>query len=200
MENETQPARITLMLQSDEAAAFSQLGFAKKRIWHHKLFWIQLLAFLFLGIIGYFFSGGFNYDVPDYKNIWRLLIAIVIAVVFIVVSFALEVLPAHHERFLKKEKKLKKEYSGLWELVVYRDGLFVTYGKRGELIGWEIIEQAEVNENCLYLKLNIGEHLILPREKVLTGDYDLFVSAVQERIMGVVKTNIKSLDEPFADH
>ena len=193
-------ARITLDLQSDDAAAFDQLDFAKKKNVYHEHFRIKVIAVIAFGIICYLLSGGFEEDISSYKDIPRLLIFIGSTIVFAAIIFIIHVLPVLRRGLLKKERKLTKEYSGLWVLTAYQEALLVIYGSRREIIDWELIELAEVNEDCLYLKLSIGEHLLLPREKVLTGDYDLFVSVVQERIKNTPRTNIKSSDKPFADH
>ena len=183
MGNEIGTASIILEFESDEADAFSQLGFTKKRRRHRKFFWIQMLVFLVVGIICYFAFGGFEEDAPKDKNIWNLVGAVVIALIFLVFSFLIEVLvPMYHEVFLVKEKNLKKEYSGQWVFRARPEGLLVVYGKREELIGWERMGETEADDDYLYLRLDKGEHLILPRNKVVTGDYEKFVYAVMERI------------------
>jgi hypothetical protein len=200
MENETPLARIALELQSEEADAFSQLGFTKKRNWYHRLFRIQILAAIILGIVCYFFLGGFKEDLPLFEDTPRLLPSIFAAALFYALFFVLEVVLPLREGLQKEENKLKKEYSGLWIFAVHPEGLFVTYGKRQKTIAWQRIILTEWDEYYLYLKLDIGEHLILPRKKVLMGDFDIFVNALQERVKDAPRTNIKLSDESFPDY
>jgi hypothetical protein len=182
MENETPLAKIALELQTEDADAFSQLGFTKKRNWYHKLFRIQILAAIILGITCYFLLGNFKEDLPRYKNISKLLISIGSTVAFATFLFIIEIFLPLREWLLKKENKLKQEYSGLWIFAVHPEGLFVTYGKRQKTIAWQRIILTEWDEHYLYLKLDIGEHLVLPRKKILMGDFDIFVNALCERV------------------
>ena len=187
MENQTPTARIALELQTDEADAFSQLCFTKKRNWYHRLFRIQILAAIILGIACYFFLGRFKEDLPLFKDTPRLLPSIVAVAVAVTFEFVLNVFLPLREGLEKIENKLKKEYSGLWIFAIHPEGLFVTYGKRQKTIAWQQIILTEWDEHYLYLKLDIGEHLILPRKKILMGDFDVFVNALRERIRDATK-------------
>ena len=182
MENKTPQARIALELQTEEADAFSQLGFTKKRNWYHRLFRIRILAAIIFGIICYFLLGGFKEDLPFFEDTPRLGASIVAVALFYAFSFVLNVFLPLREGLQKEENKLKKEYSGLWIFAIHPEGLFATYGKRQKTIAWQRIILTEWDEFYLYLKLDIGEHLILPRKKILMGDFDIFVNALCEKV------------------
>lgn len=176
MENQSEDITIRIRLGAEEAAVLNPPGLERERFGSRRIFRVQVLA-VFILAVGLFVA--FN-RFPDDGRVALIpgLAAVgVLGIAFFLVSY----LPGMRRSFADKEQSLKEAYSGIWEVTAGREGLVAQYGKRMDLIVWQRIEKAESDGVCLYLAIRGQDPLILPRKRVLEGDYERFVKAVQER-------------------
>ena len=178
MNSRHDPISICLQFSSDEAWALAQLGFSKRKHRYEKILWITMLItiaytlpFVFLLFLD-----------KESRFLWPVARKYPLATAFLLIFFLFLCWRSFHRAFEQKEQDLKEEYAGLWELTVADEGLFVGYGNHILLIAWERIEQADADDSSLYIKIDDGEHLILPRERILEGDYDRFVNVIQTKV------------------
>ena len=178
MGNQSELITIRTRCNSEEAAAFGQLGFGKKKSLINKFLKIQIIGSCLLLIVYYLLSGSYSRDFRGVKNDHELVYTVIFC---LIAPFAFYFIFGRLELTEKNEKKkdvLKEEYSGIWEFTVCPEGLGVLFGKYQALIAWERFEQTEINEKSLFLKKDDCEHIILSRRKVIAGDYEEFVNAV----------------------
>lgn len=176
MDSQSEDITIRIRLGVEEAAVLNPPGLDRERFRSRRVFRVQVAA-VFLLAVGLFVT--FN-RFPDDGRI-ALIPGLAAVGVLGIAFFLVLYLPDMRRSFADKEQSLKEAYSGVWELSAGRDGLLAQYGKRMDLIGWQRIEKAESDGVCLYLAIRGGDPLILPKKRLLEGDFERFVKAVQDR-------------------